>query len=482
MVRDSQRDGFIVTVSDHVILLSALPLAAWIRGFWPGDDVTFLSSLYYTLASLCGGVLAWWLARPDKVVWQYGRWLDAVSLALVGLSGPFLGLLVGFSIDRLASVPRSVPLIQAALIVGWFLTSRALIAQRQPSQVASYRRTVEIGSHLGRLIVGDVTIAAAYLRANEAIGTSGLPVMGILVSDKTLIGRFVRGVQIIGSFSDCQRLRNELTNHGVRITQIVLTSDLSSLTEVELRTIDHLKRDPSVKLIDFHNAVVPPSDVVSEIGSDYEDIEKQFPVTFAAKRAFDFVVSVTAFLALLPAFGIVSVLLKFALPGEPVLFWQWRPGQFGRPFKLYKYRTLSPLLDPRSGAPRSLSERQGGIGRLIRQLRLDEFPQLWSIIVGDMSFVGPRPLLHSDQPADHRRLSIKPGLTGWAQVNGGATLTPDEKNALDLFYLRRVGPLMDLKILLLTLLRWRGSDRARPLVIQTALDEFTLPISRFATR
>jgi lipopolysaccharide/colanic/teichoic acid biosynthesis glycosyltransferase len=133
--------------------------------------------------------------------------------------------------------------------------------------------------------------------------------------------------------------------------------------------------------------------------------------------------------------------------GSPVLFWQRRIGMNGRPFQMQKFRTLKSAFDWR-GMPIAATERASWVGQLLRQSHLDELPQLLNVLVGDMSLVGPRPLLPHDQPANpDMRLTVRPGMTGLAQVCGGTLLSAAEKNAFDETYVRRAGLLLDLIII-----------------------------------
>jgi lipopolysaccharide/colanic/teichoic acid biosynthesis glycosyltransferase len=138
--------------------------------------------------------------------------------------------------------------------------------------------------------------------------------------------------------------------------------------------------------------------------------------------------------------------------GAPIVFWQERIGRNGRKFLLYKFRTFRAPFDRVGGAvPRE--ERLSRIGALIRRTRFDEIPQLWNVVRGEMSLIGPRPLLPVDQPADPRtRLLVRPGITGWAQVNGATALTADEKDALDAWYIRHASLALDLRVALRTIL------------------------------
>jgi lipopolysaccharide/colanic/teichoic acid biosynthesis glycosyltransferase len=137
--------------------------------------------------------------------------------------------------------------------------------------------------------------------------------------------------------------------------------------------------------------------------------------------------------------------------GLPAIFWQQRPGKDGRPFRLYKFRTMRAPHDS-EGRRVADAERVSFVGNLLRRLRLDELPQLYNVLIGEMSFVGPRPLLPQDQfPGLTERLAIRPGLTGWAQVKGGRDLTPSDKAALDVWYVRNGSFRVDLEIVLGTL-------------------------------
>ena len=160
----------------------------------------------------------------------------------------------------------------------------------------------------------------------------------------------------------------------------------------------------------------------------------------------------------LPIYLITAVLALLDV-GPPILFWQRRVGLHSRHFQLYKIRTLRAAVD-RNGQKIPKPRRLSKIGRLLRRTRLDELPQLLSVLVGEMSLVGPRPLLPEDQPPNPAvRLMVRPGLTGWAQVNGGALLSAEEKVELDEWYVRHASLWLDLKIIGLTVLCLICGDR-----------------------
>ena len=161
-------------------------------------------------------------------------------------------------------------------------------------------------------------------------------------------------------------------------------------------------------------------------------------------------IALLAIALLSPVFLIVAVLVLLDL-GSPVVFWQKRIGRNGRNFLLYKFRTLHAPFD-RNGQPNSNGAYESWIGKLLRALRVDELPQLFNVLVGEMSLIGPRPLLPQDQPANcNLRLLVRPGITGWAQVNGGKLITTEEKGALDDWYVHNASFWLDLRIALYTL-------------------------------
>ena len=153
-----------------------------------------------------------------------------------------------------------------------------------------------------------------------------------------------------------------------------------------------------------------------------------------------------------PVMGLISVLLLIT-DGSPVLFVQERPGMEGRPFRMLKFRTMKNSVDGKGGVlPDAV--RLTSFGKFLRRTSLDELPEILNVLMGDMSLVGPRPLLiqYLDRytPEQVRRHDVKPGITGWAQVNGRNAITWEEKFALDVWYVENWSFLLDLKILAIT--------------------------------
>ena len=178
------------------------------------------------------------------------------------------------------------------------------------------------------------------------------------------------------------------------------------------------------------------------------------------KRLFDLLVAVGLLLMLWPLMLCVALLVRWKL-GSPVLFKQQRPGLQGKPFYIYKFRTMNDVRDA-SGELLSDAERLTPFGQFLRRFSLDELPQLFNVIRGEMSLVGPRALLMEYlplyNPEQARRHDVKPGITGWAQVNGRNAISWEEKFAYDVWYVDHQSFLLDLKILWMTLMRVVSSE------------------------
>lgn len=174
-----------------------------------------------------------------------------------------------------------------------------------------------------------------------------------------------------------------------------------------------------------------------------------------AKRALDVVVAVVGLVALSPVLLAVALAVRAKL-GAPVLFRQWRPGLGGRPFELLKFRTMRHAADA-EGHLLSDAERLTPLGRVLRATSLDELPELLNVLRGEMSLVGPRPLLMEYlplyTPEQARRHQVRPGITGWAQVNGRNALGWPERFRLDVWYVDHRSFALDLKILGMTVAR-----------------------------
>ncbi|MEH7235386.1 sugar transferase [Bacillus sp. JJ1562] len=180
---------------------------------------------------------------------------------------------------------------------------------------------------------------------------------------------------------------------------------------------------------------------------------------FYYKQQMDILISIATLVILCPVFLLISILIKFDSNG-PVFFIQERIGESGKPFNIIKFRTM--YIDAEKNGPQLANKndlRITRVGYFLRKHRLDEIPQLVNVIKGEMSLIGPRPErmvfveeFESELPHFRERLRVKPGITGWAQINGGYELTPKEKLNLDLFYIEKISLLLDTKIAIKSIL------------------------------
>lgn len=170
------------------------------------------------------------------------------------------------------------------------------------------------------------------------------------------------------------------------------------------------------------------------------------------KRTFDILLSILLLALFSPVLLVIAVLIKLSI-GSPVIFSQERPGRDEKIFKIRKFRSMKDAFNS-NGDPLPDDQRVTQFGRFLRAMSLDELPELWNILIGEMSFVGPRPLLVKYLPLysseQQKRHAVRPGLTGWAQINGRNALSWKQKFELDVWYVENMNFFLDLKIMFLT--------------------------------
>ncbi len=179
------------------------------------------------------------------------------------------------------------------------------------------------------------------------------------------------------------------------------------------------------------------------------------PVHRVLKRLMDLLAAVLIVLLCSPVLLVVAILIRWRL-GSPVLFRQMRPGRDGKPFTIAKFRTMRDAVDA-EGNPLPDDVRLTKLGKWLRRLSIDELPQMWNVLKGEMSLVGPRPLLmrYVERYNEHqtRRMDMPPGITGWAQIKGRNALSWDDKFDFDVYYIENFSIWLDIKILLLTVVK-----------------------------
>ncbi|MFZ4125670.1 MAG: sugar transferase [Rickettsiales bacterium] len=459
---------------DSICICVALVAALYLRHGFPLIQEGNPDDIYTLLLATCiGTVCVLPLMRLHTGMWRFTSTSELADILIAVALVVVLANAGLFLINRLDMMPRSVPPLHWGLAVlamgGTRLLARQLFG---PSRQGSASKT----SHQQHVIVvGAGHTAELYLQFIKRISRQPIRVAGLVDNNESLTGRMFQKHTILGTTSDIPRLMEEFHVHGIQIQQIVLAQLMDDLSESDTTLLHELGRSGVVEVVHFAKHMGPQlqpesiktiADYYQEIGAipthSFEKPKGFYPYL---KRSFDVVMGIALLLLLMPLIVLTSVCVLLDV-GIPILFWQQRPGLHGIAFKLYKFRTMRHARR-KLGEDRLLHKsgdemRTSRLGKLLRRIRLDELPQLMHIIAGTMSFVGPRPLLPDDQPAGGEiRLSVRPGVTGWAQIHGGDALSPQEKLILDAWYIRNMSLWLDMKILLRTLLAVLEEDRRK---------------------
>jgi lipopolysaccharide/colanic/teichoic acid biosynthesis glycosyltransferase len=412
----------------------------------------------FALVSFAASLIAFRLFRVSSTIPRYISVRDLLTLVKAVVASDLMTAMVLFTITRLDGIPRSVPAIHALILGAGLLASRGLA-----NVVAKHRRRADrprSDAVMNLILIGLNDWSVLLIKFLQAHAPDRWRVIAVLDEKPQWFGRSINWVQIFGPPAYLEALVEEFAAHGVGTDRVVIAGEARELSAEALAEVQGVCARRNLDLgfapdllglgsaeCAGHAARRDP-DLVS--GSLF--LPEIPPAPYHRfKRLFDGVAALILILWLLPLLVIAAVLVFFDV-GSPVLFWQQRAGQGGRELQLYKLRTLSASFD-RRGQRIPEQQRVSWIGRLLRQTRIDELPQLLNVLVGDMSLIGPRPLLPRDQPPRPTlRLAVRPGITGWAQVNGGVLLSPTEKEALDIWYISNASLWLDLRIIWMTVL------------------------------
>ncbi|MEA2904174.1 MAG: hypothetical protein QOI12_1561 [Alphaproteobacteria bacterium] len=463
----SSRATFRIRFSVFDVFWAALSplLALYVREAYILSYDGATTAAFYCLVSFCFSLLAFAAFGLRDGMPRYFSVHDAIELAKAVLAGELLTCVVLFTFTRLEGIPRSTPVIHALILGAGLVTARGLvrIAERN-RKVASQAGHVP-SEHI--ILIGLNDLSSLYMKMLEAFAPGQRRVIAILDERPASFGRSVDGVRVFGPPAQLGSLIDEFAVHGMSTHRVVVGGEAETLSDEAMNHVQHAcvqrgldlqfvplllglerKRTTSIAR-PFHAGPATADHVVSSVA---------LPSYFRFKNFGDFFVALILIIALLPVWIVVAS-LAFLDVRSPVHFWQQRAGLNGRQFLLYKFRTLQLPLDWR-GQRVADEQRVSWIGQLLRKTRLDELPQLLNVLVGDMSLIGPRPLLPQDQPsAPNIRLMVRPGITGWAQVNGGTLLSAEDKEALDEWYIRNASLWLDLRILAMTILSLARGDR-----------------------
>jgi lipopolysaccharide/colanic/teichoic acid biosynthesis glycosyltransferase len=460
--------GYKVSGSDLLAAPVSAALAFLIKPFDGRHVVGLTDMILYTSLSAGFAGLFFIVFRIAQGLPSYFSVPDALRIAKATLCIIVSTTVVAIVVLRIDPLPLSVPVIQFLLLI--VMLSIARVAQG----LLAHRRTltgmerVSADSQGHVLIVGAGPLAFFYVRLLDANSDGGSRIAGILDDDPRLHGRSILGYVIMGGVREASLLLDDFAQHGVLVTRVAVCEGdrnraasyrerLESMCAARGLQLELLVESSGL----FSRPSVAPNSPVSPVrlaNASY----------FRIKRLIETVIAIVSVALLAPLFVLAAVLALTSV-GWPVIFWQRRIGRGGRSFLIYKFKTM---LNPvnRDGRTLPIDGRQTRMGDFLRATRLDELPQLFNIIVGDMAIIGPRPLLPRDQPTESSlRLAVAPGLTGWAQINGGKLISTEEKCALDEWYVQNASLRLDAEIAWRTLLTVLRGDRRDDVQLAEAL-------------
>jgi lipopolysaccharide/colanic/teichoic acid biosynthesis glycosyltransferase len=447
-----------ISAFDVAASVAAPVIALWIRNPRAIFSLAPAVIATYVVISGCFSLLFFMWFRVARSVPNYFSIHDAGDLTKAALCAVTSTAALSFTITRLDQIPRSVPAIHFLTLLTILLSFRLFhgkLAQHQESRAA---RDVSHQSEKNVIIVGAGALASLYVGFLESIPYGGWRIAAILDDNKWLHGRSILGHTIMGGTQDAEALLNDFAQHGLKITSVIVCD---RDRDRAFRYRDRLERlcssrDLRLELLVERLGVLESESPVHK--SPARPMILPNAAYFSTKRLFELMIASIGLLVFLPVLALTALLILASL-GSPVIFWQRRVGRHGRTIFVYKFKTMRNAVD-RQGRLLAARDRTTRVGEILRATRLDELPQLLNIIHGDMAIIGPRPLLPIDQPAEPSlRLAVAPGLTGWAQINGGKLVSVEEKNALDEWYVRNASPWLDLKIIWRTVLTVVWGDR-----------------------
>lgn len=453
--------------STIVYRLSALDVAAAaaapVLGLWIRDPKAFFFIApsvvtTYVVISLCFSVwfFIWFrvaLGLPSHFSSQDASKIVRATLFSVTATAAF-----AFTITRMDQIPRSVPAIHfltlLAILLGLRLFPRKL-AQHRELRVAA---DISHYNEKNVIVVGAGSIASLYIGFLESTPTAGWRIAAILDDSKWLQGRAILGHTIVGGTQDAEALCDDFAQHGLRIWGVaVCEHDRDRAMEYRKR-LEPLCRSRGLQLELLVDKLGVFDNELGVLDSHIRPMILPRAGYLRIRRIFELMIATLSVLVFLPVLALTG-LLVFTSVGSPVIFWQRRVGRNARTIFVYKFKTMRNAVDSK-GRVLSANERTTRIGEILRATRIDELPQLFNVIKGDMAIIGPRPLMPVDQPVDPTlRLAVAPGLTGWAQINGGKLVSAEEKNSLDEWYVQNASLRLDAEIVWRTFLTVLRGDR-----------------------
>lgn len=471
---------------DLICLVCATFLSLILRDNLSVSPERMLGILPYTIASILSGAAFFTIVGINRGIWRFASLPDFMRVAGAVVLTVAGAMAIGFAVDRLEAVPRAVPIMQAVLAIV-FMTAARVAARLRHAQRTRIPTGEIAEAFRGEtvLVLGISWVTDLFLRSVRELGSHHVSVAGIIGSKEQQTGRLFQDCPVLGTPEELQDILRDLDTHGVYVDRIVVTTPLHHLSLETREALYHIETTTTISVDYFGERIgllrapteqeeVPvhlsESGCANELHFTLCDVAASSALNrwyWGFKRLLDIAMSIAAIIVASPLFLLTTLLVAFDV-GTPLLFRQQRPGRYGHRFKVYKFRTMKAAHD-KNGRRLPDEKRTSAIGHFIRRTRLDELPQLFNILAGQMSFIGPRPLLPIDQAKEQSaRLAVRPGLSGWAQVNGGRELTIADKAAMDIWYVYNASFILDMKIILATLYMVVFGERPNPRVVKDA--------------
>lgn len=471
--------GLLILLHDSIIVASAFPISIYLRE-------NFAPSPQLVLPAIQGSAILFMIVfvtfraiGVHQNMWRYSSPRDLLNLgrALTIVGAIFFPLM--FMVDRLDGIPRSV------LVIFWFIAFAGLCSARATYFWGVHSLAEDIRRKEGRptcrvMIVASLRSSSTIIHALETQYAGAAHIVGI-VSDTGEQGRMLQGVEILGVVAQLPLILTSLDVAGCYPHAII--ADDNETDWQRWLNVDLAETAPGVSIFNSSNINDLAQFIASRPKHDEIFARRIEPRGyFDVKRLLDIIIASVAVLSLLPLFALIAGLV-YLFHGSPIMFTQVRAGLRLGEFRLLKFRTMKPPFDS-TGNVLEDSQRVTRVGSILRMTRLDELPQFWNVLRGDMSLIGPRPLLSRDMPASieilTERYRVRPGITGWAQVNGGHKIDNDTKMSLDIYYIRNASFLFDLKIVMMTIRMMIVGETIGHVAIRNA--EAVLPGRYFTNR
>ncbi len=427
--------------------------------------------ILYCAVSVASSAVAFLIFRFQDCLPRYFSVFDALEVSKAVVATELMTCIALFSLTRLDGIPRSAPIIHAMILAA------GLIAVRAAMRLLADDRNISTHESVGSehiMVIGSNQFSSLYIKLLKTCDPFRRRVIGVLDGRPKMLGRLLEGVRIVGAPEHLDALIHEYSIHGIKVDRIVVGGGPDLLPYEQMTQVRRICADRQIGL-DFVPQLVGLTEIKQNSCATSKSNQNQekskntgdlIPSAyFRYKPAIDFCAALTLLTILMPLLLSVGAIVLMDM-GLPVLFWQQRLGMRGQNFLLYKFRTLRAPFNGR-GEEIPPDQRLSWTGHLLRDTGLDELPQLLNVLVGDMSLIGPRPLLPEDQPVDSAgRLLVRPGITGWAQVSGGKLLTAEEKVKLDEWYVQNASLLVDMELLWRTIQIVRvGASRSNEVAV-----------------